>query len=108
MAYDPDRAIAEARTDRLWQAYFCLVPVFGVVPAALILLGDRGDRQLQNTARLALGLLVVWLVGTALLTGDSTAIALGKGTLSSAYFALCIGAMAKLYGRRSARPRRSR
>ncbi|NJK60838.1 MAG: hypothetical protein HC918_12145 [Oscillatoriales cyanobacterium SM2_1_8] len=100
LPYDPDRAIAAARTDRLWQAYFCLVPVFGVVPAALILVGNRGDRQLQNTARLAIGLLAVWLVGTALLTGDSTAIALGKGTLGSAYFALCLGAMARLYARR--------
>ncbi|MFQ3679524.1 MAG: hypothetical protein SNJ60_03320 [Pseudanabaenaceae cyanobacterium] len=104
MAYDLERVLAEARTDRLWQAYLCLVPVFGVVPAALILLGDRGDRSLQNTARLALGLWAVWLLGTALLNGDSTAIALAKGTLSSAYFALCIGAMARRYRRRRRSP----
>ena len=77
--------------------YSCLVPVFGMLPALMALISDRGSKQLKDIAQISLIAGLVWLSGYVVL-GDSNQITqeLSKATLTSAYFVLNVYLMGRL------------
>lgn len=84
--------------------YAALVPIFGVVPALMVSIGDRSSQEVKNTSKVAILLALVWLASTAMLGspdrgGESLQITteLIKGTFTSAYFVTSIYLMFRLY-----------
>jgi hypothetical protein len=84
--------------------YACLVPVFGVVPALMVLSRDRSSQEARNVSKVAILLTLAWisvyaLLGNDVQSGESIQVTteLIKGTFTSGYFIACIWLMFKLY-----------
>ncbi|MCS6960171.1 MAG: hypothetical protein RMK91_08980 [Pseudanabaenaceae cyanobacterium SKYGB_i_bin29] len=74
------------------RAYFCLVPVFGVIPSLIALLKHQ-EGQVKETAKVSLVLFFLWLSSYLALGGNANPEtfsqipgALMKATLASGYF----------------------
>jgi hypothetical protein len=85
--------------------YFCLVPVFGLIPSVVALVSRRSDRQLKDVSKVAIVMALAWLISTGASSADSAStqasLEIFKGTVSSSYFAACIWLMFRLYKDRS-------
>jgi hypothetical protein len=86
---------------KLW---IYLLPVVGVIPAIWTLYYRQGDRQQENTSRLAINLLLVWIASYILLSlgaeqaADLLAFRLlyVNTLLTSGYFITCTALMLRL------------
>jgi hypothetical protein len=78
--------------------YSCLIPVFGFVPSVMALLSDRGSKQLKNTAKGSVIMVLVWLLVSATLGQNDHQVTtdLLKGTFTSVYFVASIYLMRRL------------
>jgi hypothetical protein len=78
--------------------YVCAIPVFGLIPSAIALVGNTQNQRLKDTAKVSLGLLLVWLLSYASLgTGGEISQELYRGTAASMYFLACFGIMLRIY-----------
>ncbi len=89
--------------NRKIRAYFCLVPVFGLVPSVLSVLRD-GDGMVKETAKVSLILFSLWVTSYLGLGGTAppetfseVPAALLQGTVSSAYFVASLVLMYRIY-----------
>jgi small neutral amino acid transporter SnatA (MarC family) len=90
-------------SNKAWM-YACLSPVFGLVPAFMVLIGDRSSQEVRDTSKVSILLALFWLAAVAMLgspdrNGESLQMTteLIKGTFTSAYFVTSIYLMFRLY-----------
>ncbi len=88
--------------------FLCLVPVFGLIPAAIALVRQRSSRKVRDVGQVAIALMLTWAIaygamGGVPTEGESIQVAseLVKASLSSGYFALCMYLMYRLYRHQS-------
>ncbi len=103
----PKEIYRELPEERL-QMFLCLLPVFGIIPAAIALVRQRSGRKVRDVSQVAIAMMLAWAIaygamGGVPTEGESIQIAgeLVKASLSSGYFALCMYLMYRLYRHQS-------
>jgi hypothetical protein len=93
--------------------FFCLLPVFGILPAAWTLYNRKSDRQHRAVSRLSITLMLSWLLGYvalnsgAVMTGETSGLSVGmvllllNGVLTSGYFVTSFWLMWRLHKNQS-------
>ena len=99
----PENISRDSTKDRI-EMFFCLMPVFGLIPSAIALVRQRSSRQVRDVSQVAIALMLTWAIAYGAMGGIPTEGAtlqvtseLIKATLSSGYFALCMYLMYRLY-----------
>ena len=96
--------ISRDSTKERTEMFFCLMPVFGLIPSALALVRQRSSRKVRDVSQVAIALMLTWAIAYGAMGGVPTegealqvTAELMKATLSSGYFALCMYLMYRLY-----------
>ena len=99
----PDQISRDSTKERI-EMFFCLMPVFGLIPSALSLVRQRSSRKVRDVSQVAIALMLTWAIAYGAMGGVPTegealqvTAELMKATLSSGYFALCMYLMYRLY-----------
>jgi hypothetical protein len=103
----PENLIRDSSKERVVM-FFCLVPVFGLIPAAIALVRQRSGRKVRDVSQVAIAMMIVWAIAYSAMggvptEGDSIQVTseLLKASLSSGYFATCMYLMYRLYRHQS-------
>ncbi len=96
--------------------FFCLIPVFGLLPSAIALVRQRTSCKVRDVSQVAIALVVIWAIGYGSMGGVPNDVQtlqvtheLLKASLSSGYFGFCLYLMYRLYRHQSiALPRLSK
>ena len=103
----PDLQERESPQERL-EMFFCLIPVFGLIPSAIALVRQRTGRKVRDVSQVAIALVVIWAIGFGSMGGvpaDGQTLQvtneLLKASLSSGYFGFCMYLMYRLYRHQS-------
>ena len=103
----PKEISRELPQERL-QMFLCLVPVFGLIPAAIALVRRRSSRKVRDVSQVAIALMLTWAIAYGAMGGVPTegesiqAVSeLLKASLSSGYFAICMYLIYRLYRHQS-------
>ena len=99
----PEQISRDSTKERI-EMFFCLMPVFGLIPSALALVRQRSSRKVRDVSQVAITLMLTWAIAYGAMGGVPTegealqvTAELMKATLSSGYFALCMYLMYRLY-----------
>ncbi|WP_103668331.1 hypothetical protein [Pseudanabaena sp. BC1403] len=99
----PEQISRDSTKERI-EMFFCLMPVFGLIPSALALIRQRSSRKVRDVSQVAIALMLTWAIAYGAMGGVPTegetlqvTAELMKATLSSGYFALCMYLMYRLY-----------
>jgi len=99
----PDNISRDSTKDRI-EMFFCLMPVFGLIPSAIALVRQRSSRKVRDVSQVAIAMMITWAIAYGAMGGVPTegetlqvTSELIKATLSSGYFALCLYLMYRLY-----------
>jgi hypothetical protein len=99
----PEQISRDSTKERI-EMFFCLMPVFGLIPSALALVRQRSSRKVRDVSQVAIALMLTWAIAYGAMGGVPTegealqvTAELMKATLSSGYFALCMYLMYRLY-----------
>ena len=99
----PDQISRDSTKERI-EMFFCLMPIFGLIPSAIALVRQRSSRKVRDVSQVAISLMLTWAIAYGAMGGVPTEGAtlqvtseLIKATLSSGYFALCMYLMYRLY-----------
>ncbi len=99
----PEQISRDSTKERI-EMFFCLMPVFGLIPSAIALVRQRTSRKVRDVSQVAIALMVMWAIaysamGGVPIDGQSIQVTteLFKATLSSGYFAVCMYLMYRLY-----------
>ncbi|NMF59596.1 hypothetical protein [Pseudanabaena yagii] len=99
----PEQISRDSTKERI-EMFFCLMPVFGLIPSAIALVRQRTSRKVRDVSQVAIALMVTWAIAYSAMGGvpsDGQSIQvtteLLKATLSSGYFAACMYLMYRLY-----------
>lgn len=99
----PEQISRDSTKERI-EMFFCLMPVFGLIPSALALVRQRSSRKVRDVSQVAIALMLTWAIAYGAMGGVPTegetlqvATELMKATISSGYFALCMYLMYRLY-----------
>ena len=99
----PEQISRDSTKERI-EMFFCLMPVFGLIPSALALVRQRSSRKVRDVSQVAIALMLTWAISYGAMGGVPTegetlqvTAELMKATLSSGYFALCMYLMYRLY-----------
>jgi len=99
----PDQISRDSTKERI-EMFFCLMPIFGLIPSAIALVRQRSSRKVRDVSQVAIALMLTWAIAYGAMGGVPTEGAtlqitseLIKATLSSGYFALCMYLMYRLY-----------
>ncbi|MEY3304723.1 MAG: hypothetical protein ACK5RE_12150 [Pseudanabaena sp.] len=99
----PDQISRDSTKERI-EMFFCLMPIFGLIPSAIALVRQRSSRKVRDVSQVAIALMLTWAIAYGAMGGIPTEGAtlqvtseLIKATLSSGYFALCMYLMYRLY-----------
>jgi hypothetical protein len=99
----PENISRDSTKDRI-EMFFCLMPVFGLIPSAIALVRQRSSRQVRDVSQVAIALMLTWAIAYGAMGGVPTegetlqiTAELLKATLSSGYFGICIYLMYRLY-----------
>lgn len=99
----PDQISRDSTKERI-EMFFCLMPVFGLIPSALALVRQRSSRKVRDVSQVAIALMLTWAIAYGAMGGVPTegetlqvTAELIKATLSSGYFAFCMYLMYRLY-----------
>ena len=99
----PDNISRDSTKDRI-EMFFCLMPVFGLIPSAIALVRSRSSRKVRDVSQVAIAMMITWAIAYGALGGVPTegetlqvTSELIKATLSSGYFAICMYLMYRLY-----------
>jgi hypothetical protein len=84
--------------------FFCLIPIYGLIPSAIALVRQRSSRKVRNVSRVAIALMLAWAIAYGTMGGAPTegetiqvTTELLKASFSSGYFAFCMYLMYRLY-----------
>jgi hypothetical protein len=99
----PENISRESTKERI-EMFFCLMPIFGLIPSAIALVRQRSSRKVRDVSQVAIALMLSWAIGYSAMGGVPSEGAtlqvtseLIKATFSSGYFALCLYLMYRLY-----------
>jgi hypothetical protein len=99
----PDQISRDSTKERI-EMFFCLMPIFGLIPSAIALVRQRSSRKVRDVSQVAIALMLTWAIAYGAMGGVPTegtnlqvTSELIKATLSSGYFALCMYLMYRLY-----------
>jgi flagellar biosynthesis protein FliR len=99
----PDNISRDSTKERI-EMFFCLMPVFGLIPSAIALVRQRSSRKVRDVSQVAIALMLTWAIAYGAMGGVPTegetlqiTSELIKATLSSGYFGICIYLMYRLY-----------
>ncbi len=99
----PEQISRDSTKERI-EMFFCLMPVFGLIPSAIALVRQRSSRKVRDVSQVAIALMVTWAIvysamGGVPSDGQSLQVTteLLKATLSSGYFGACMYLMYRLY-----------
>lgn len=99
----PNQISRDSTKERI-EMFFCLMPIFGLIPSAIALVRQRSSRKVRDVSQVAIALMLTWAIAYGAMGGVPTEGAtlqvtseLIKATLSSGYFALCMYLMYRLY-----------
>lgn len=99
----PDQISRDSTKERI-EMFFCLMPIFGLIPSVIALVRQRSSRKVRDVSQVAIALMLTWAIAYGAMGGIPTEGAtlqvtseLIKATLSSGYFALCMYLMYRLY-----------
>lgn len=99
----PDNISRDSTKDRI-EMFFCLMPVFGLIPSAIALVRRRSSRKVRDVSQVAIAMMMTWAIAYGAMGGVPTegetlqvTAELIKATLSSGYFAFCLYLMYRLY-----------
>jgi hypothetical protein len=99
----PNQISRDSTKERI-EMFFCLMPVFGLIPSAIALVRQRSSRKVRDVSQVAIALMLTWAIVYGSMGGVPTEGAtlqvtaeLMKATISSGYFALCMYLMYRLY-----------
>ena len=109
-SYKPDRHITtpeqisrDSPQDRI-EMFFCLIPIFGLIPSAIALVRQRSSRKVRDVSQVAIALMLTWAIAYGAMGGVPTegetvqvTAELVKATFSSGYFAFCTYLMYRLH-----------
>lgn len=103
----PENLVRDSTKERV-EMFFCLVPVFGLIPAAIALVRQRSSRKVRDVSQVAIAMMLAWAIayismGGVPTEGESVQVVseLLKASLSSGYFAMCMYLMYRLYRHQS-------
>lgn len=99
----PEQISRDSTKERI-EMFFCLMPVFGLIPSVLALVRQRSSRKVRDVSQVAIALMLTWAIAYGAMGGVPTegealqvTAELMKATISSGYFALCMYLMYRLY-----------
>jgi hypothetical protein len=97
----PEQISRDSTKERI-EMFFCLMPVFGLIPSAIALVRQRSSRKVRDVSQVAIALMVTWAIAYSSMGGaDGETVQvtteLLKASLSSGYFAFCMYLMYRLY-----------
>jgi hypothetical protein len=99
----PENISRDSTKERI-EMFFCLMPVFGLIPSAIALVRQRSSRQVRDVSQVAIAMMLTWAIAYGAMGGVPTegetvqiTAELIKATLSSGYFGICIYLMYRLY-----------
>jgi flagellar biosynthesis protein FliR len=99
----PENVSRDSTKERI-EMFFCLMPVFGLIPSAIALVRQRSSRKVRDVSQVAIALMLTWAIAYGAMGGVPTegetlqiTAELIKATLSSGYFGICIYLMYRLY-----------
>jgi hypothetical protein len=99
----PENIARDSTKERI-EMFFCLMPVFGLIPSAIALVRQRSSRKVRDVSQVAISLMLTWAIAYGAMGGVPTegetlqiTTELIKATLSSGYFGICIYLMYRLY-----------
>jgi hypothetical protein len=99
----PENIARDSTKERI-EMFFCLMPVFGLIPSAIALVRQRSSRKVRDVSQVAIALMLTWAIAYGAMGGVPTegetlqiTAELIKATLSSGYFGICIYLMYRLY-----------
>jgi flagellar biosynthesis protein FliR len=99
----PENVSRDSTKERI-EMFFCLMPVFGLIPSAIALVRQRSSRKVRDVSQVAIALMLTWAIAYGAMGGVPTegetlqiTSELIKATLSSGYFGICIYLMYRLY-----------
>jgi bacteriorhodopsin len=100
---NPDQISRDSTKDRI-EMFFCLVPVFGLIPAVIALVRQRSSRKVRDVSQVAIAMMLIWAIAYGAMGGVpvegaalQTTAELIKASFSSGYFAFCMYLMYRLY-----------
>ena len=96
--------VSRVSTKERVEMFFCLIPVFGLIPSAICLVRQRSSRKMRDVSQVAIALMLTWAIAYGTMGGVPTdgetlqvTGELLKGSFTSGYFALCLYLMYRLY-----------
>jgi hypothetical protein len=99
----PEQISRDSTKERI-EMFFCLTPVFGLIPSAIALVRQRSSRKVRDVSQVAIALMLTWAIAYGAMGGVPTegetlqiTSELIKATFSSGYFAICMYLMYRLY-----------
>ncbi|MEI6327718.1 MAG: hypothetical protein WCP16_00695 [Pseudanabaena sp. ELA645] len=99
----PDNISRDSTKERI-EMFFCLMPVFGLIPSAIALVRQRSSRKVRDVSQVAIALMLTWAIAYGAMGGVPTegetvqiTAELIKASLTSGYFGICIYLMYRLY-----------
>ena len=99
----PENISRDSTKERI-EMFFCLMPIFGLIPSAIALVRQRSSRQVRDVSQVAIALMLTWAIAYGAMGGVPTegetvqiTAELIKATLSSGYFGICVYLMYRLY-----------
>lgn len=99
----PENLSRDSTKERI-EMFFCLIPVFGLIPATIALVRQRSSRKLRDVSQVAIALMLTWAIAYGALGGVpaegetlQVTAELIKASFSSGYFAICMYLMYRLY-----------
>ena len=99
----PENISRDSTKERI-EMFFCLMPIFGLIPSAIALVRQRSSRQVRDVSQVAIALMLTWAIAYGAMGGVPTegetvqiTAELIKATLSSVYFGNCVYLMYRLY-----------
>ncbi len=99
----PDQISRDSTKERI-EMFFCLMPIFGLIPSAIALIRQRSSRNVRDVSQVAITLMIAWAIAYGAMGGLPTegetlqvTTELIKASFSSGYFAICMYLMYRLY-----------
>jgi hypothetical protein len=99
----PENLVRDSTKERV-EMFFCLVPIFGIIPSAIALVRQRSSRKVRDVSQVAIAMMLAWAIAYGAMGGTPTEgesiqvmTELIKASLSSGYFATCLYLMYRMH-----------
>lgn len=64
----PEQISRDSTHERI-EMFFCLMPVFGLIPSAIALVRQRSSRKVRDVSQVAIALMVTWAIAYGAMGG---------------------------------------